>query len=68
MKLFGTLCNSKQKHIIGFAIIEQKSKLFTNFEGSSKAMEAAACRELLTVLDSPPLRDLSLMVMSSSVK
>jgi hypothetical protein len=52
-KLFGTLCNSNQKHIIGFAIVEQKSKLFTNFEGSSNAMEATMCRELLTFLDFP---------------
>lgn len=55
-KLFGTLCNVSKGSVVGYSIIEKRSRLSQPFEGPSNLMEAKSFRELLTTLTCPALK------------
>jgi hypothetical protein len=55
-KLIGTLCNISKRSVVGYSIIEKRSRLSEPFEGPSKQMEAKSFHELLTTLTYPALK------------
>jgi hypothetical protein len=55
-KLIGTLCNVSKPSVVGYSIVEKRSRLFEPFAGPPKTMEAKSFRELLPTLTSSDLK------------
>jgi hypothetical protein len=55
-KLIGTLCDVMKGFVVGYSIVEKRSRLFEPFEGPSRLMGAKSFREVLTTLTCPALK------------